>query len=644
VTLTIREKEPVVVAENANVPVMEAKENGARLTELKAVFKNGIAKVKVKLRPESDDDLKVWRDKLSGVKDGTFTYTFGGNNDTSDKDKKASIAEAIVQNSKDELAKDKKFAKNNTVTAALSKSSYNKGDTVTFDAFKSVEELWWIHAECTGKEEIEADFLKKDGKYFKIGGGCPRCKADITEEEFTEMFDASSLFDKGTNNIHGTTIQNFINSLNKMFREFGINTCRRKAYFLAQVARETGNFSRIDENLYYTTESQLHVFWSKESHPNLYSSPNTYLKNPEKLGNYVYRNIDENGDISTGDGYKYRGRGLMQITRKKGYRRFGKYSNIDLVCDPDILLNNLDLMIRSAGWFWVHGKLTKTSEEINLNFKADAEDFARITKLVHGTENDLTEREKILNDKIKPVLKTEECQQDQQLDFDIEYHIYSTGEIKYKKNNEERKRVKYFYYDSTENKHDLGTYDLNKVKDNYGGLYKDKLGDNAYVYLININKIKKYSKGTIRFSLKINTTKRFYLNDVSMASLFGAILENGYTDHVFNGFSNKNGESVGGSHSHKNGMNGDLRYLRKDKSGNMVVLNQSSETGNPCGWKGMDEIRQNNFNDALYKFGWKSMLSWKYNNNKLLNHTTHYDGHNDHLHVQGYNPTLIEIQ
>lgn len=58
VTLTIREKEPVVVAENANVPVMEAKENGARLTELKAVFKNGIAKVKVKLRPESDDDLK----------------------------------------------------------------------------------------------------------------------------------------------------------------------------------------------------------------------------------------------------------------------------------------------------------------------------------------------------------------------------------------------------------------------------------------------------------------------------------------------------------------------------------------------------------------------------------------------------------
>ena len=79
---------------------MEAKGNGARLTELKAVFKNGIAKVKVKLRPESDDDLKVWRDKLSGVKDGAFTYTFGGNNDTSDKDKKASIAEAIVQNSK----------------------------------------------------------------------------------------------------------------------------------------------------------------------------------------------------------------------------------------------------------------------------------------------------------------------------------------------------------------------------------------------------------------------------------------------------------------------------------------------------------------------------------------------------------------
>ncbi len=87
-------------------------------------------------------------------------------------------------------------------------------------------------------------------------------------------------------------------------------------------------------------------------------------------------------------------------------------------------------------------------------------------------------------------------------------------------------------------------------------------------------------------------------------------------------------------------MNGDLRYLRKDRSGKNVHLNLQSETGDPSGWKGMDEMRQNQFNDALYKYGWKSMLSWNYSNGLLLNHSSHYDDHNHHLHVQSYRPTL----
>jgi hypothetical protein len=134
------------------------------------------------------------------------------------------------------------------------------------------------------------------------------------------------------------------------------------------------------------------------------------------------------------------------------------------------------------------------------------------------------------------------------------------------------------------------------------------------------------------------------MNDVTMASLYGAMLECGYDDFVFNGFSNEKGKTVGGSRSHKSGMNGDLRYLRTDKNGGTTDLFNDSEAS---GWKGVDEDRQNNFNDALYKFGWKSMLSQSYGarREKLLNKCTNDpdNQHNDHLHIQGYSPTLKEI-
>lgn len=135
------------------------------------------------------------------------------------------------------------------------------------------------------------------------------------------------------------------------------------------------------------------------------------------------------------------------------------------------------------------------------------------------------------------------------------------------------------------------------------------------------------------------------MNDVSLASLFGAMLECGFDDYVFNGFSNEKGESVGGSKSHKNGMNGDLRYLRKDKKGGKTDLFKDDEI---LGWEGLDVDRQNKFNDALFKFGWKSMLSQYYGeeNNKLLNHCSNDsdNNHNDHLHIQGFKPTIKEIK
>lgn len=650
VSITIKEKETIVVDADADVPVLEAKENGAELTTLKAIVENGIAKVKIKLRPKADEDLKKWKEKLlKGKKEGTYSYKFK-NDTTITADNKKQLATIICNNAKQGKQDNAKIADGKTAFAddvekALENKTYKSGDTISFDTYKTQAENLWLEAECQGDtKKHEGEYLKSDGEYFVIGeGGCPRCETLITAKEFKEMFpDVTQLFQRGTNTLNSTTIDGFLEVLNKTLKEFKINTCVKKAFFLAQISKETGFFSRIDENLYYTTEEALHSFWSQASHPKLYSNPSDFYQNPQKLGNYVYRNVAENGDEESGDGYKFRGRGLIQITRKKGYRRFGEFTGKDLTTNPDLLLEDLDLMVRSAGWYWKHGVLLNNGTEKDLNTVAEKCDFKETTRLIHGSTDDVAAREIILS-KIKTVLKTDECQKN--ADTDIEYHIQSSGEIQYKMKNEKREMAEYFYHDSAGNIHKLGKYKLNKVKENYSGNYKDKLGkDTDNVYLIDIRTVKKtYNNNGKNFTLVINTN-RYYMNDVTLASLYGAILECSYDDFVFNGFSNEKGESIGGSHSHKNGMNGDLRYLRTDKKGGTTDLFNSSEES---GWKGLDESRQNNFNDALHKFGWKSMLSQSYGERKekLLNKCTNdsENNHNDHLHIQGYAPTLKEL-
>ena len=172
VSINIYEKDEVLKGKFEIIPVLEAKENGAELTTLKATVEKGIAKVKVKLRPKTDEDLKKWKEKLQGVKDGTHTYTFGGNNDTSTDAKKKSVAQVIVGKVKQQLASSNKFAKADDIVNVLNKSSYNKGEQIIFDVYKTVTEQWWLKARATGKLEHSKEFLKEEGKYFQIGKKC----------------------------------------------------------------------------------------------------------------------------------------------------------------------------------------------------------------------------------------------------------------------------------------------------------------------------------------------------------------------------------------------------------------------------------------------------------------------------------------
>ena len=139
------------------------------------------------------------------------------------------------------------------------------------------------------------------------------------------------------------------------------------------------------------------------------------------------------------------------------------------------------------------------------------------------------------------------------------------------------------------------------------------------------------------FSVKSGNKDRAYISGEGLAAMFGALAETNTQDLTVVGFSSSDGSSPSPSKSHKDGKNGDFRYLRKDFSGGAVLLQDQQ----------MDISRQNTLNQSLNKFGWKSMLSENFTphgkkNQTRLDHTTHYNKsrHHNHLHLQGFRPRI----
>ncbi len=180
--------------------------------------------------------------------------------------------------------------------------------------------------------------------------------------------------------------------------EFEINTPERIASFLAQTAHESAGYTMLEENLNYSDVTMAAV-WSNrfavidpatkkpkkdEKGKNI---PNAFAKalhrKPELIANAVYSNRMGNGTIESGEGWAYRGRGLKQLTGKDNYTRCSAALGVDLVANPDLLLepNNA---ARSAGWFW------KTN---NLSKFADAEDIKGMTQKINGGLIGLADRE-----------------------------------------------------------------------------------------------------------------------------------------------------------------------------------------------------------------------------------------------------------
>lgn len=171
----------------------------------------------------------------------------------------------------------------------------------------------------------------------------------------------------------------FDDVLDKTMVEFSINTPARKAMFIAQVMHESGKLAFVAESLNYSAEALLRVF------PKYYktqSEANAHARKPEKIANRVYGGRMGNGPESSGDGFRFRGRGLIQLTGKENYTRCGASLGKDLVKDPSYL-ESPEGAARSAGWFW---------NKNGLNRLADTGDIVTNTKRINGGTNGLADR------------------------------------------------------------------------------------------------------------------------------------------------------------------------------------------------------------------------------------------------------------
>ena len=164
--------------------------------------------------------------------------------------------------------------------------------------------------------------------------------------------------------------------------KFEINTPLRLAHFLAQCGHESGGFRVTQENLNYSAKGLAGIF--KKYFPTE-AAATPYARNPQKIANKVYANRMSNGSEASGDGYKFRGRGYIQLTGRDNYTQFGKAIGEDIANNPDVVSSNYALL--SAAWFWSKNGLNKLAD-------GGASDtvVTSITKRVNGGTIGLADR------------------------------------------------------------------------------------------------------------------------------------------------------------------------------------------------------------------------------------------------------------
>lgn len=170
--------------------------------------------------------------------------------------------------------------------------------------------------------------------------------------------------------------QEWLNSLNETFQKFNISTVDEQSAFIGQYSHESNHFKTLQENLNYRPETLLQLFplTPKRSWGFTPESANEYAHQPIRIANRIYSNRMGNRDEASGDGWRFHGRGLPQLTGHDLYWHFGQYIGEDLVANPDLVATPQYAAL-AGGWYWATH---------NCNQIAQAEDWETLTKRING--------------------------------------------------------------------------------------------------------------------------------------------------------------------------------------------------------------------------------------------------------------------
>jgi putative chitinase len=182
--------------------------------------------------------------------------------------------------------------------------------------------------------------------------------------------------------LKGVVPDSVIAEIPGVISRFRIDTPLRLSHFLAQCGHESNGFKATVENLNYSAERLLQIF------PKYFKTAeiaNNYARNQERIANRVYASRMGNGPESSGDGWKYRGRGYIQLTGKNNYAAFDAFVDDAIIENPDLVSTKYPLL--SAGWFWHKNKLNEIAD---LGFSPQV--VESITRKVNGGTHGLSDR------------------------------------------------------------------------------------------------------------------------------------------------------------------------------------------------------------------------------------------------------------
>lgn len=198
----------------------------------------------------------------------------------------------------------------------------------------------------------------------------------ITQEELKKHYPTAN--DK--------ILKAIVESLALLASKYGINTKLRLAHFLAQTAHESGGFRAVEENLNYSADGLNKIF--PKYFKNAGRDAQAYHRQPEKIANIVYASRMGNGDTASGDGYKFRGRGVIQLTGRNNYTNFSTDMGIKLE-EAVAYLATPQGAVESGAWYW---------NKNGLNALADKDDVTAVTKKINGGTIGLEDRKKHTED------------------------------------------------------------------------------------------------------------------------------------------------------------------------------------------------------------------------------------------------------